>query len=109
MKNKVTYVADLVSSHDIVDILALTETCLSSVVDNHVIAQLVPDGYKFHTVSRPAQKRGGGVAVIYKSGLKVENVSNRNKFTHFEHADYYTLRHVAFRSDFILIPHISKK
>ena len=67
-------------------------------MDNHVIAQLVPDGYKFHTVSRPDQKRGRGVAVIYKSGLKVETVSNRNKFKYFEHADYY-VRHVALRSD----------
>ena len=57
------YVADLVSPHDI-DILALTKTWLGSVVDNHVTAQLVPDGCKFHTVSRPAQKRG--VAIIYR-------------------------------------------
>ena len=48
VKNKATYVADLVSSHDI-DILALTETWLGSVVDNHVMGQLVPEGYKFHT------------------------------------------------------------
>ena len=46
--------------------ISLTEIWLGSVVDNHAIAQLVPDGYKFHTVSRPAQKHGGGVAVIYK-------------------------------------------
>ena len=70
------------SSHDI-DILALTETWLGSVVDNRVIALLVSDVRKFYTVSRPAQKRGCGVAVIYKFGLKVENVSNSNKFTHF--------------------------
>ena len=36
VKNQATYVVDLVSSHDI-DILALTETWLGSVVDNHVI------------------------------------------------------------------------
>ena len=165
VKIKATSVADL----DI-DILALTETWLCSIVDNaagsrrlqvahrvttcsearwwsgcHLQVRLVPDGYKFHTASRPAQKRGGGVAVIYKSGwfqtatsftpcidllrsavvewlsftspagsrrlqfhtvsrpalkrdggvaviyksgLKVETMSNRNKFTHFEHADY---------------------
>ena len=103
VKNKATYVADL-------DILALTETWLGSVVDNHVIAQLVPDGYKFHTASRPAQKRGGGVAVIYKSGLKVETVSNRNKFTHFEHADYYvTARSVTFRLGVVYRPPPSKR
>ena len=109
VKNEATSVADLVSSHDI-DILALTETWLGSVVDNQVIAQLVPDGYKFHTVSRPAQKRGGGVAVIYNSGLKVETVSNRNKFTHVEHADYYvTARGVTFRLGVVYRPPLSKR
>ena len=34
----------------------------------------VADGYKCHTVSRPAQKRGRGVDVIYKFDFKVENV-----------------------------------
>ena len=49
-------------------------------------------------VSRTAQKRGGGVSIIYKSGLKVEKFSTRNKFTHFEHADHYvTARGVTFR------------
>ena len=60
----------LLTSHDIA-ILALTETRLGSVVGSHLIAQLVPVGYKFHAASRPAQKRGAGVAVIYKSGWKV--------------------------------------
>ena len=105
VKNKATYVADF----DI-DILGLTETWLGSIMDNHVIAQLVPDGYKFHTVSRPAQKRGGGVAVIYKSCLKVETLSNRNKFTHFEHADYYvTTRGITFRLGVVYRPPPSKR
>ena len=88
-------------------ILALTETWLGSVVDNHVIVQLVPDGYMFHTVSRPAQKCGGGVAVIYKSGFKVET---RNKFTHFEHGDYYvTARGVTSRLGVAYRPPVSKR
>ena len=63
-----------------------------------LIGQLVPDGYKCRTVSRPAQKRGGGVAVNYKSGLKVEIVTTRNKFTPCGHAGYYvTARGVTFR------------
>ena len=82
-------------------------------MDNHVIAQLVPDGYKFHTVSRPAQKRSSGVAVIYNSGLKVETVSNRNKITHVEHvehADYYvTARGVTFRLGVVYRPPPSKR
>ena len=76
VKSQATCVADLVISHDI-DILAFAETRLGSVVDIHLIAQVVPDGYKFHTLPRSAQKRDSAVDVIYKSGLKVENVSNR--------------------------------
>ena len=78
-------------------------------MDNHVIAQLNPDVYKFHTMSRPDQKRGGGVAVIYKFGLKVETVSNRNKFTHFEHGYYVTARGVTFRLGVVYRPPPSKR
>ena len=60
VKNQATCVADLVISPDI-DILALTETRLGSVVDIDLIAQVVPYGYKFHTMPRSAHKRGGAV------------------------------------------------
>ena len=50
------------------------------------------------------------MAVIYKSGLKVETVSNRNKFTHFEHADcYVTARGVTFRLGVVYRPQPSKR
>ena len=52
-----------------IDILGLTETWLGSTIDGHVISILVPSGYEFHSVSRPHGTRGGGVAVLYKSGL----------------------------------------
>ncbi len=69
--------------------------------------------YKFDAASKPAQKRGGGVGLMYKSGMKVENVSsshNRPKFTHFEHADYYiTTRGAKFRLGVIYRPPPSKR
>ena len=80
-----------------------------------IIGQLIAE---FHTVSRPAQKRDGGVVVInlfihfnhFKTGLKVENVSTHNKFTHFEHADYYvTARGMTFRLGVVYRPPPSKR
>ena len=50
------------------------------------------------------------MAVIYHSGLKVETVSNRNKFMHFEHADYYVKAHgVTFRLGVVYRPPPSKR
>ncbi|KAI0217228.1 Deuterosome assembly protein 1 [Lamellibrachia satsuma] len=66
----------VVISRDI-DILALTETWLDSVIDDHVISELVPRGYGFHAVSRPGGQRGGEVAVLYKSGLTLKTTSTR--------------------------------
>ena len=62
VKNKVLFVADVVISRDI-DILALTEKWLDSVIDDRVISALVPRGHGFHAVSRPGGKRGGVVQV----------------------------------------------
>ena len=83
VKNKATSVADLAILHNI-DVLALTETKLGSDIDKHVVSQLVPIGYKFHAVSRCKEKRGGGVALMYKAGLQVKNCNNGREI--------YTLR-----------------
>ena len=49
-------------------------------------------------MSRSGGKRGGGVAVLHKSGLKLKKVSTRGHLTHFEHADYHVMIHgVTFR------------
>ena len=109
VKNKALSVADMVISRDI-DILALTETWLVSAIDDHVIHELVPRGYEFHAVSRSGGKRGGGVAVLHKSGLKLKKVSPRGHFTHFEHADYHVMIHgVTFRLCIIYRPPPSKR
>ena len=109
VKNKALSVADMVISRDI-DILALTETWLGSAIDDHVIHELVPRGYEFHAVSRSGGKRGGGVAVLHKSGLKLKKVSPRGHFTHFEHANYHVMIHgVTFRLCIIYRPPPSKR
>ena len=66
-----------------VDIFALKETWLGSSVDKSVISELKPDGYSIHNVSRQSQ-RGGGVAIVFNSDLKIELISNEIQFTHFE-------------------------
>ena len=86
VKNKALSVTDMVISRYI-DILALTETWLGA-IDDHAIHELVLRGYEFHAVSRSGGKRGGGVAVLHKSGLKLKKVSARGHFAHFEHANY---------------------
>lgn len=66
-----------------VDIFALTETWLGSSVDKSVISELKPDGNSIHHVSQQSQ-RGGGVAIVFNSDLKIEQISNEIQFTHFE-------------------------
>ena len=109
VKNKAVSVSDLVISRDI-DILALTETWLGSAIDCHVISTLVPCEYEFHSVSRPHGTRGGGVAVLYKSGLTVKAIPMRDNYTNFEHSDYYvTIRSVTFRLCVVYRPPPSKR
>ena len=109
VKNKAISVSDLVISRDI-DILALTETWLGSAIDAHVINTLVPCGYELHSVSRPHGTRGGGVAVLYKSGLTVKPIPVRDNYTNFEHSDYYvTIRAVTFRLCVVYRPPPSKR
>ncbi len=56
-----------------VGILALTETWLKS-VDDPLLNDLVPPGYKFIGAARPTSKgsRGGGVGFVIKSDLYAE-------------------------------------
>jgi hypothetical protein len=81
-------VADFVITHDI-DVLAITETWLGTDIDKQVKKDLVPCGYKLKPVPRPSDQRGGGVAIMHKSGLTVRVVDSTLKacFTHFEHMD----------------------
>ena len=74
VKNKALSVVDFVISQDI---------------DMLIINQLVSSGYTIQHISRPSEKRGGGVVVLYKCGLTIKTLdSTRNgMFTHFEHMD----------------------
>jgi len=70
-KHKTLALSDYIISNSF-DIVALTETWLGSSVDKACIHELVPCGYQNKQVPRTGRRRGGGVALIYKS-----NVENR--------------------------------
>ena len=88
VKNKALSVADFVIFQDI-DVLALSETWLGNDMDNQVINELVPSGYTIQHISRPSEKHGGGVAILYKCGLTIKTMdfTRNGMFTHFEHMD----------------------
>ena len=81
--NKRLSIADFIISRD-VDIMALTETWLGHDNDKHILHDLVPLGYKMLQVSRSSGRRGGGVALLFKSNLKVKSVKTHS-FDQFEH------------------------
>lgn len=67
IKNKTHAIEDFISSHGI-DILAITETWLGTLIDKSVISEMLPDGHDIQHVSRDTIK-GGGVAVVFKHSL----------------------------------------
>ncbi|KAK6175887.1 hypothetical protein SNE40_014264 [Patella caerulea] len=66
------------------DIFALTETWLTDSNDQTALAELVPTGYSIPSV--PRNKRGGGVALIFKSSIK-STKPRLEKFKCFECLD----------------------
>ena len=70
-----------------IDILALTETWLSSNdSDNKIIHDICPTGYELYNV--PRGRRGGGVALVYKNLLRFQKQSCiKTKFKSFEFTD----------------------
>ena len=81
--NKRLSIADLIISRD-VDIMALTETWLGYDNDKQILHDLVQLGYKILQVSRSSGCRGGGVALLFKSNLKLKSVKTHS-FDQFEH------------------------
>ena len=52
------------------DLIAICETWLKS-EDKVIIGNIIPAGYSFKQVPRATQKRGGGIALLYKTGFNV--------------------------------------
>lgn len=108
VKNKALSLCDFIVSED-ADILALTETWLGTSVDPGVIAELLPKGYDILHSSRKEQ-RGGGVAVIFRTSIKVNQINTENVYTHFEHLDCsITITNTHLRLGVIYRPPPSRK
>ena len=81
--NKTTSLFDFIVSQNI-DVLALTEKWLCC-GDNAVLNELLPPGYDIQHVDR--ERRGGGVALIYKKDISFRNIVPTHDITQFELLD----------------------
>ena len=85
-KNKTDVISELIVENNI-DILALTETWLSAGDRDKVTrGSLTPPGYSLVDAPRTG-RRGGGVAIIYKSSFNLSTVKSEKKFLSFEHME----------------------
>jgi len=66
-----------------IDIFAITETWLKD-KDDHILMDITPKGYSNINVPRPRKNKGGGLALIYKSSIKVKHNINVTTYKTFE-------------------------
>lgn len=82
LANKASMMREHLVAHDL-DLLVVTETWLTNANEDRVKAELLPCGYSMMHRMRQG-KRGGGVAIIYKSNLSVKSVNNTSHPSSFE-------------------------
>ena len=83
LKNKTLYLNYYITTHEY-DLVALTETWFNSTDNNEsYIHALVPDGYSIQHVDKDNGQRGGGVAQIHKTSIKLKK-EKMVKFTQFK-------------------------
>lgn len=108
VNNKSTSVCDLIVSNN-VDLLALTETWLGTKTDKAVISEIKPDSYEILQVPRK-DKRGGGVALIYKDAIDIKRSKPILSYTHFELLECnVTVQSIRFRLCIVYRPPPSKE
>ena len=84
VRSKTIFLNDFISTHNF-DLFAISETWLGCEATNDIhINSILPDGYMMHHVDRNSERRGGGIALIYKVCLEVRP-NKLLKFTQFEH------------------------
>ena len=74
IRNKAVLVNDIITEHNL-DVLCIQETWLGKPDDDAVIAELLPGGYDFKHVPR-THKTGGGVGIVFRSGIRFEIIDN---------------------------------
>ena len=99
LRQKSAALADLISSKQI-DILAMTETWLSSCDTAACLAEISPPGFSLFHCSRPSG-RGGGVALLVRESFKVE-IIHTPTFLRFE-AICILVKHSSMTANFICI------
>lgn len=82
MKNKTVSISDFIVENN-VDIMAITETWLGTDIDQIVLNELTPDGYKMY--HKPRRGRKGGGAVIARLNLKIVEEKQSCENVQFEH------------------------
>ena len=86
-RNKTDRICAAIIEHD-VDILALTETWLTSTAKvEFFIKSLTLSGYKLYSVPRKGNRGYGGVAILHKANITVSSKSSDNVAKSFEHCD----------------------
>ena len=81
ISNKICEVFDFITSQNL-DIFFASETWIKE-NDSHILDQVTPQGYTSLSCPR-ADRRGGGIAVICKSGLEPKQVDTQT-YQSFEH------------------------
>ena len=100
MRNKTIFLNDFISTHNF-DLFAISETWLGCEATNDIhINSILPDGYMMHPVDRNSERRGGGIALIYKVCLEVRP-NKLLKFTQFEHMSCRVIIHKIY-SDIVV-------
>ena len=84
--NKAESLCDFITTYDF-DIIALTETWVKNDTPSAVMCDLIPQGYSIKQLPRPGQRRGGGVALIYRSSIQVSCKHSAVAYQSFEHLD----------------------
>ncbi|EFX60682.1 hypothetical protein DAPPUDRAFT_276149, partial [Daphnia pulex] len=84
--NKLESFTTVFSDHS-PDVVALTETWLTHDNGDQILSTMVPGGFSFIQVPRPSSRRGGGVAVVFKSTIAATLVADSQAYDSFEHID----------------------
>ncbi|XP_072020238.1 uncharacterized protein [Amphiura filiformis] len=82
-RKKTIAITDNIIANDI-DIFIITESWLAE-NDPVVIGELLPPGYSFMNFNRKGDEHGG-IAIIHKSQISLQNYPSTTKTTYFEHA-----------------------
>ena len=85
MRNKLAGIMAYITDENL-DLVFIQETWLRK-SDGHLLTEIREYGYEVITYRKTRRLDfGGGVALIYKNGLKIRNVKNKN-FSSFEHIE----------------------